>query len=275
MEKKISHSEITTYLDCQKKWDLIYNKGLRLENKHLKFGSMGHKVLETGIIPEEELYTDLKEEFNISSWKDYFEPILDEINDFLKDYDVVAREYKFETETIKGVIDIVLKHKKTNKILIMDYKFSNGTKGSEDLFLDEQLYLYGICYAMLNDLTFDDLEVGYISIPKTELNKPRVLKSGQLSRDKGQNTTFKKYVETIKELGLNIEDYEEFLSEISGRTLLTIVKTDINRDMAKRIAKNIDNVIKDMQKDYVLEKCTYMCKSCDCVDYCKRGKMIQ
>jgi hypothetical protein len=236
---------------------------------------MGHSVLETRIIPDETLYPELKDAFHISSWKDYFTTILDEIDERFKDYVVLHREYKIETDEIKGVIDVVWQHKETGKILITDYKFSNSDKGTEDVLLDEQMYIYAVVYASKNGLKLENIDIGYINIPKTELNKPRVLKSGQLSKDKAQNTTYKKYVETIHELGLNIADYEDFLSEISGRTLISVTISPINPDMVVRIMTNIDNTIKDMEKGYVLEKCTFQCKHCDYLRYCKYGKEIK
>lgn len=275
MSRQVSHSEISTYLDCQKKWELQYIKGLKIDNVHFQFGSMGHSVLETRIIPDETLYPELKEAFHISSWKDYFTTILDEIDERFKDYVVLHREYKIETDEIKGVIDVVWQHKKTGKILITDYKFSNSDKGTEDVLLDEQMYIYAVVYASKNGLKLENIDIGYINIPKTELNKPRVLKSGQLSKDKAQNTTYKKYVETIHELRLNIADYEDFLSEISGRTLISVTISPINPDMVVRIMTNIDNTIKDMEKGYVLEKCTFQCKHCDYLQYCKYGKEIK
>ena len=236
---------------------------------------MGHEVLEKRIIPDENLYPELKEAFNITSWKNYFEAIFKELDDYFKDYEILHKEYKIETETMKGIIDVVWKNKKTGRILITDYKFSNTDKGQEDILLDEQMYIYAVIYAHLNNLKLEDIDIGYISIPKTEMNKPRVLKSGQLSKDKAQNVTYNKYVETIQELGLNMADYEDFLSEIIGKTLLTIAISPINRDMAVRIMTNIDNTIKDMSKNYVLEKCTFQCKRCDYLQYCKYGKEIK
>lgn len=273
--RQVSHSELSTYLDCQKKWELQYLKGLKIDNIHFQFGSMGHSALETRTIPNEELYPELKEAFNITSWKDYFQPIFDELDDYFKDYDVLYREYKVENECLKGVIDVVWKNKETGRYLITDYKFSNSDKGNTDILLDEQMYIYATLFAVENGLKLSDIDIGYISIPKSEMNKPRVLKSGQLSKDKAQNTTYKKYVETIHELGLNIADYEEFLSEISGRTLLTIALSPINEEMAVRIMTNIDNTIKDMEKGYVLEKCTFQCKNCAYLEYCKYNKEIK
>lgn len=273
--RQVSHSELTTYLDCQKKWDLIYNKGLKIDNIHLQFGSMGHEVLETRIIPDESLYPELKEAFGISSWNNYFTTIFNELDETFKEFEVLHKEYRVETEDIKGIIDVVWKNKTTGKILITDYKFSNKDKGQEDILLDEQMYIYAVAYATLNNLTLQDIEIGYINIPKCEMKAPRVLKNGQLSKDKAQNTTYAMYVEAIKENGLNIEDYEDILSEITDKRMCTIAISPINNEMAVRIMTNIDNVIRDMDKGFVLEKCTFQCKYCDFLEYCKYEKEIK
>ena len=270
--KQISHSEISTYLDCQKKWELQYIKGIKIDNVHFQFGSMAHEVMETRNIPDETLYPELKEAFHISSWSKYFGAILDELDSRMSDYEQIEREYAVETDEIKGVIDAVWKHKQTGRILITDYKFSTSDKGTEDVLLDEQMYIYAVLYATKNNLSLSDIDIGYINIPKTEMNEPRILKNGALSKDKAQNVTVKRVLEKINELGLDVHDYEDFLSEIAGKHLLTIVISPINPDMAIRIMTNIDNVIKDMQKGYVLEKCTFMCKRCEYLQYCKYGK---
>lgn len=275
MSRQVSHSELTTYLDCQKKWDLIYNKGLKIDNIHLQFGSMGHEVLETRIIPDESLYPELKEAFGISSWNNYFTTIFNELDETFKNFEVLHKEYRVETEDIKGVIDVVWKNKTTGKILITDYKFSNKDKGQVDIWLDEQMYIYAAAYASLNNLTLDDINIGYVNIPKAEMKKPRVLKNGSLSKDKAQNTTYALYLEAIEENGLNVADYEDILSEITDKRLTSVATCNINVEMATRIMQNIDNTIKDMDKGYVLEKCTFQCKYCDFLEYCKYEKEIK
>lgn len=275
MRNTVSHSEISTYLECQKKWDLQYNKGLQFENIHTRFGSMGHSALESRIIPDELLYPELKDEFNITSWNNYFTPIFKEIDEYFKDYDLLFKEYRVRNDMVKGVIDCVWKHKTSGRYLITDYKFSNTDKGQEDVLLDEQMYIYAVLLAQDLNIPLEIIDIGYINIPKKEMDNPRILKSGQLSKDKAQNVTYEKYVETIKELNLNMDDYEDFLSEISDRRLLSIETQPINIDMVYRIMNNIDNVIKDMQKGYVLEKCSFMCKRCEYIQYCKYGKEIK
>ena len=139
--KTVSHSEISTYLECQKKWELQYQHGIKFDNIHFQFGSMGHKALETRVIPDELLYPELKEAFGISSWQNYFTPIFNELDARMKDYDLLYKELAVENETIKGVIDAVWRHKETGRYLITDYKFSTSDKGQEDVLLDEQMYI--------------------------------------------------------------------------------------------------------------------------------------
>lgn len=274
MQRKESHSSISTYLDCQKKYELIYVKGLKQSNPHFIFGSMAHKVLETREIPDEILYQDLKETFNISSWNIYFNQIFKELDVFLEDYDIIGREVCVENDTLIGVIDLVLRHKETNRLLLCDYKFSNGVKSYDDLLLDEQLQIYSILYSSQFNEHIDNIDICYINIPKTQLSSPRVLSNGKLSKDKSQNTSFELYVNKINELGLCIDDYQDVLSMLKDKHFINIYKNTLNLDMIKRVCVNIDNTIKDMQKGYYLEKCTYMCKQCPFVQYCKYNKEI-
>lgn len=275
--KKVSHSEISTYLDCQKKWELQYIKGLKIDNIHFQFGSMGHKVLETGIIPDETLYPELKEAFGISSWTNYFTQILNEIHEWStnNNYIQIEKEYHVETDELVGVIDVVWKNTQTGRLLITDYKFSNSDKDAVDVLLDEQMYIYAVAYAYKHKLSLNDIDIGYINITKQELSEPRVLKNGTLSKDKAQSTSYQKYLDKIHELGLNPDEYTEVLDELKNKTATHITVSSINVEMAYRIMTNLDNTIKDMQKGYVLEKCSYLCKKCEYLEYCKYGRKIK
>ena len=273
--KQISHSEITTYLDCQKKWDLIYRQHQKVDNIHFQFGSMGHKVLETRVIPDEMMYPELKEAFEITSWTDYFNQIFNEIDSYFVDYTLIARELPVESPELKGVIDAVWINNKTGKYLITDYKFSTSNKTVSDITIDEQMYIYAYLYSKMNNISLDDIDIGYVSIPKCQYSEPRVLKNGQLSKDKSQKTTYDMYKHAIQKYGLNESDYEDVLSELSGKTMVHIVQSSINRDTLVKIITNIAFVIDDMQKGYVLEKFSYMCSKCDFVQYCKYGKPIK
>lgn len=273
--KQVSHSEITTYLDCQKKWDLIYRQHQKIDNIHFQFGSMGHKVLETRVIPDELMYPELKDAFEITSWNEYFNQIFRELDEYFKDYEIIARELPVESPELRGVIDVVWRNKTNGRLLITDYKFSTSNKTIMDIAIDEQMYIYAYLYSQQTGESLDNIDIGYISIPKVQFSEPRILKNGTISKDKSQKTTYDMYLNTIKRLNLNISDYEDVLSDLKDKHMLTIVIDSINKDTLIKIITNIAFVIDDMQKGYVLEKFSYMCSKCDFVQYCKYGKPIK
>ena len=70
-------------------------------------------------------------------------------------------------------------------------------------------------------------------------------------------------------------DYLDVLDILKDKKQLSLYSSSINLDMLIKILSNIDNVIKDMNKGYVLEKCSYMCSKCDFYPYCKEGKIFE
>lgn len=277
MKRKLSHSAITTYLDCQRKWDLVYNHGLRQDNVHLQFGSMAHKVLETRIIPDEILYPELKEFFGIKSWYNYFSNIIKEIDKFILDNNLeqIGKEVDVEDDNLVGCIDCVFKVKDKDEYVIADYKFSTSVKGYDELLLDEQMYIYAYLYATQHNIDLTKITTCYINIPKAELCEPRELKGGGLSKDKSQNTTYELYLKKINDLGLNVSDYEEILDVLKLKPYIVFTKNKLNLDNLEKVFANIENVLKDMKKGYVLEKNSYMCSRCEFYEYCKLGKEIK
>lgn len=270
--KLISHSEITTYLECQRKWDLVYNKKIKISSPHLKFGDLGHKVLLTKDIPDEILYPELKDYFGIKSWHNYFKTILNEIDCLIKDYDVLYREEPVEDENLKGIIDLVLKHKTSGRYLLIDYKFSTGVKKYDELFVDEQLYIYAYLFSEKYSVSLDDIDIGYLNISKSDIDYPRVLSNGKLSKDKNQNTTYDLYLEKIKELNLDMSDYIDILNVLKTKKQTSLYSNTLNKEVLINILNNIANVIKDMNKGYVLEKCSYQCVRCEFYEKCKRQR---
>lgn len=274
MEHKISHSEIQTFLDCQKKWHLRYHLKLKLDTIHTQFGNMAHSVLETHNIPEESLYPELKEEFGIKSWKDYFTTIINELRRRMADYNLLEQEIMLEHDYLKGKIDAVWRHKITGKYLLTDYKFSATKKDQMDLLIDQQLYVYAVLYSLEKNITLDNIEIGFITIPKTELDKPRVLSNGGLSKDKRQNTTVEAYRQAIKDLGLNEADYQDILDELAGKEIVSLEISSVSPNMIQDIFANIDHVYEEMQKGYYLEKASsFDCRRCDLFDECKVKRM--
>ena len=272
----LSHSEISTYLDCQRKWELAYKDGLQATNEHFQFGSMAHKVLETGLIPDEIEYCELKDAFGIPSWKDYFEKVIEDIDNYINGEEIKYRELRIESKAfdLVGVIDLVTYNPESHKYTLWDYKFTNTPRTDNSLRLDEQLTLYAILFSQEFDIPLTDIEVGYLSIPKKGITKPKILKSGGLSKAALASTTYELYLEAIRENGLNPENYLDVLEQLKYFVFVKGVRTSVPTELAVSVAENIENVMKDMQKGYVLWKHSFMCERCEFVKQCKGDVLI-
>lgn len=232
---------------------------------------MAHKVLETRDIPDEILYPELKQAFNISSWENYFTNIFKQLDELLLDYEILSKELKLICDNVVGVIDLVARNKKTGRILLLDYKFKSVPMTYEDLFLDEQLKIYAKLYASEKWEDINNIDVGYLNIPKSELSKPKILKNGSLSKDKTQNTTKQLYLETIKELGLNESDYLDILKDLEHKEYITLVQSSVDEETINDIFKNLHNTIKSIESGFVLECMSQnKCKDCDYKHVCKK-----
>ena len=266
----ISHSEAVAFWDCPMKWNLIYNKKISKTNIHLEFGKMAHKALETRKIPEEYLFPELKEAFNIKSWNNYFTPIFSELDNFLKDYTILNRELYLKFGQVKGVIDLICKNNNTGEILLLDYKFKAIPNSYLDIYLDQQLSLYAYLYKGNFSVSYDNIKVGYISIPKAEYSKPELLRNGKLSKNKSQLTTKELYLQAIKEYGLDIKDYGDILKDIEDKKLLNIVISDVDENRVLKIIMNIALTISLINKGIILENFSAeKCKNCDYLKECK------
>lgn len=268
--KSISISEAVAYWDCQKKWYMIYKEGEKLTSKILEFGTMAHKALETRVIPPEELYPQLKQAFNIKSWNNYFTNVFNEVDEVLKDYEVLDRELRLEYDGVKGVIDVVCKHKRSGDICLFDYKFTNDAKVYDDIYLDAQLKVYAYLYSQKSWVDISQLSAGYISIPRAELSAPEMLKNGKFSKAKGQPTTYKLYREAIEKSGQDIQDYADILADLKDKQYVRVVKSDVDEAKVSDVIKGLQLTAKDMEKGYVLENFNaYKCKSCEYCTICK------
>lgn len=240
-----SNSSLNCFANCMAKYKLNYilrvppDKPL---SPHFAFGTMAHDVLykagklrdETNdgvvdkdkyyqVIPSEVLYGDLKQEFGINNWEQYFVPIIKKTaeyeNKLCKEFSKEYGDYKIEREIklsmspeqlagngiygikqpIVGIIDCLI-IKEGQAAIILDYKFSTKKKTQDDFDMNSQLPLYAFFVSKLYNVPLRNIQYGYIDIPKVSFDKPTLLTNGTLSRSKSQNVSqemYKKCVEAI------------------------------------------------------------------------------
>lgn len=92
---------------------------------------------------------------------------------------------------------------------IVDHKTAAQLAGVDWLPLDDQCGSYA--WALQKMLGLDIRGVIYSELRKKAPHPPLILKNGQLSKNKQQDTSLEMYVKAIKDNNLNEADYDEFL----------------------------------------------------------------
>jgi hypothetical protein len=226
-------SEVSDYLRCRKKWAWRWIDGYRpkKQNGKLFFGQLMHTYLETlyktGFTMDatnaaikffDENSTGQEQTELDEIWNMFYHVSTGYEDKWLEndsEWEILEVEYEFtipldENIEYNGTIDLIFRDKKTGKVWFMDHK----TTTSLDLYegnarMDRQISRY---WWALKKLGFDVGGFIYNIILKDFPVPPNVLKKGNLSVAKNQNTTYELYKQAIHDNGLNIEDYKEHLN---------------------------------------------------------------
>lgn len=277
-----SQSSVSTYLACEKMYELQYIDRCKPEDKfmpHLEFGVMAHKVLEDAgrmrdsveagvpdyqvVIPSELMYPMLKDYFNIMSWNKYFIRVCQRVADYEKALIQnmnkqtqsgfeIFREKKFTIPSgyqtpHTGIIDLLFLSNDRQYAIIIDYKFSSKQKTQEDFDFNVQLYLYAYFVNKEYGVPLKNIQIGYIDIIKQDSSEPIVLASGKLSKNKAQNVLYEDYIDKIIELNLDVDEYKDFLDELKLRDVAYISLEHIDNNNYNTLVKSYLEAVDDIE----------------------------
>ena len=323
-----SNSSLNSFASCMAKYEhsyILHTRPCKPISPHLAFGVMAHDclyragklrdeyddgVLQNGdyqqVIPSEVLYGELKNEFGITNWQDYFTPIIKQTAAYERQLvkelidtqtgDVsVEREVKLQlnvdqlkqlgytniNQPIVGIIDCLM-YTKTHAI-ILDYKFSSNKKTQDDFDMNSQLPLYAFLVHVNYDIPLHNIRYGYVDIPKKSFDKPTLLSNGTLSRAKNQNVSQEFYEQCViavhgdddyyncKEGGYYHDIWNNLAlnkaAYLSVQYLDSEVYTGVLNDLLNA-AKMIDFMI-EHKMPFLKKYDSYSCKGCEYLNACK------
>ena len=198
----ISFSELSQYQDCGHKH--LIEKYLKLAisptSIHLIFGNSIHSALEIGIrdglniekrvehfnlIFRKEMMDKMlgtKDYYDLENFSKQGENILRLLSTekILEKYDLIGVEMSlyeklFDNFHFKGFIDLILKDKKTNRILILDWKTSGEEwdvqKKKKNKVFMAQMRLYKYFYARKFNVNIDEIDCKYIVLNRLKSKK--------------------------------------------------------------------------------------------------------
>ena len=323
-----SNSSLNCFASCMAKYEhnyILHTPPCKPTSPHLTFGTMAHDVLYKAgklrdevndgvvdkeayysIIPSELLYEDLKTEFGIPNWYNYFKDVITRVAEYEEQLKnemltmsetpvTIEREVKLQLTTdmleqlgfygisqpLVGIIDLLMIN--DEYATIVDYKFSTSRKTQDDFDMNSQLPLYAMFVHYIYDIPLHNIKYGYIDIPKKPLDKPIVLKNGTLSRSKDQNVSQELYAKAV--LAIHGEDpyyncepggyyYDVWCNLAFNKAAYLSVQwldMDVYANVTKDLlvtAQTIDKM-KQLNMPYLRKYDAYTCKSCEYLKACK------
>jgi hypothetical protein len=219
-----------------------------------------------------------------------------------KDFKVIATELEFiikldDSLYMTGTIDLV--YEVDGKIRFMDHKtVSSITMYEEKAVMDRQISRYWwalkmiaagigevkdketgewVQYEVLKGKSIDGFD--YNLIAKDFPKEPKVLKSGKLSTDKSQKTTYELFMKKLNEVGVFTDDYLDFVEFLRTKPDQFTKRVDVRRSDAelessawefsytagdihdiKLMIKNNPNTIEPLTYRNITNNCMHMCQ---------------
>lgn len=262
-------SEVTDFLRCRKKYQYAWIQNLepKQKNDKLTIGSAIHKFLEVW-------YATYRESEAISEMLEYIwrnaegieQMQIDDMCELAKKvcenyvehyghdakWTVKAIEMPFNIHlegriNYTGTIDLLIEDE-DGKLWIADHK----TTANLDIYdknsdMDRQISRYWYAIERYLDVKIEGFI--YNIILKDYPVPPKVLKSGQLSKDKSQKTTKEMYLDAIRLNKLNMDDYADFLQFLDEqpKEFFRRIKVERNINEMRASISELTDVIYDIR----------------------------
>ena len=289
----ISNSAISIFMDCPRKYKLAYVDGLKAgvqTNKHFEIGGFGHEYIDRYLkgesresllheldLKQEVSLFQMKADFGIDNIVTYMKMILDEVDNNISQFDeVIATELHLSDNDNHGIIDLLAI--KDDALYIMDWKFTKYYKTEQDILDNFQLFLYAKLLMSYKDIQtilrkVKTIRIGYISMPKWEPKKPRILKNGKPSKSLTNDVTYDTYMQAILECGCNPEDYEDQLNRLKNKKMSGFVTMKLNttefNEKLEDIAAWTELITQAREQNKFPRR--HNCANCEYLDKCRGG----
>jgi CRISPR/Cas system-associated exonuclease Cas4 (RecB family) len=286
-------TDLTKFCRCKRKakYSIIEKLEPKKSADHFIFGTALHSVLEQFYQNDRSLSRDvLKQIANEELSKGFMPQTLEEnlkldssiqlINSMIDQYFYFSSMNDEGMETISTETELTFKHSSGAEIVgkpdvivglngkkyVLEHKGLKDFPSLENLEMDMQVSAYlWLCSVNNIDIT----ACLYNMIRKAIPTMPKILKSGELSKDKSQNTTYDMYcrVAAINEIDILGPEYEEILEVLKGNEFVKrerLIRTN-------RYLENTGNYISQIVDDFLyslakniwypnyMDKCSWDC----------------
>ncbi len=295
----IRGSEIQDFLRCRKRWDYRWQERLisKKKNDKLFFGELFHLYLEKYYKTKnhdtaQQYMLQTLDMYMDEDWEELQDKLIEITNHYYETYKtdlftVVGVEVQFSipltaTKNFTGTIDLIYRDTE-GRLWFADHKTTTSIeKYEKNAILDRQINRYwwaiqqlakgnGTIIGDKNILLDNPYGFMYNIIYKDYPVPPKTLKSGGLSKDKSQKTTYEMYKKAIKDMQLNEADYADILEHLSSFPFKFFSRVEVFRNQQEIdcTMEEIGAIVQDMDNCRTYRNITTDCQwDCQYKDLC-------
>ncbi len=295
----IRGSEIQDFLRCRKRWDYRWQERLisKKKNDKLFFGELFHLYLEKYYKTKnhdtaQQYMLQTLDMYMDEDWEELQDKLMEITNHYYETYKtdlftVLGVEVQFSipltaTKNFTGTIDLIYRDTE-GRLWFADHKTTTSIeKYEKNAILDRQINRYwwaiqqlakgnGIIMGDKNILLDSPYGFMYNIIYKDYPVPPKTLKSGGLSKDKSQKTTYQMYKKAITDLQLNEADYADILEHLSSYPFKFFSRVEVFRNQQEIdcTMEEIGAIVQDMDNCRTYRNITTDCQwDCQYKDLC-------
>lgn len=265
MSRLKSFSKVNSYITCPYQHYLRYTEKWypKQKSRALSVGSAIHECCEAYRKNKlDEFDFNQTTEIDLKQWLELYE----KYSRIITDYEFVFIEKTFKCKGFIGILDGLVRNKKTGKLWIYEMKtFSKEMTEFQRLFRP-QSYVY---YTQLKNKGINVEGIIWENV-KSELPKePELLKNGKLSRAKNNNIIPDTVISACEKNGLDINDYQDLIewSKINIDGFFNVKERYIVPEVAEKMFNEFNSVrINSKNKKKHINP--IMCNMCSYKDIC-------
>lgn len=265
MRKLKSFSKVNSYITCPYQHYLRYTEKWypKQKSRALAVGSAIHECCEAfrkGKLDEFDF--NITDEIDLKKWIEYYK----KYSRIMKDYEFVYIEKTFKCKGFIGIIDGLVRNKRTGKLWIYEMKTFSRTPSEFDRVFRPQPYIY---YQQLKNkgIGVEGVVWEYI---KSELpQEPSLLKNGSLSKALNNNIIPETIIEACEKNGLDIADYQDLIEQSKNNIMnfFDVKERYITPEVAEKMFNEF-NSVRCNAKNKKKHMNSLTCKSCSYKDVC-------
>lgn len=265
MSRLKSFSKVNSYITCPYQHYLRYTEKWypKQKSRALEVGSAIHECCEAYRKNKLDKFDfNITNEIDLKLWLEYYK----KYSTISKDYEFIFIEKTFKCKSFIGIIDGLVKNKRTGKLWIYEMKTFSKMPTEFDRLFRAQPYVY---YQQLKNKGIEVEGVVWEYVKSDLPQEPNLLKNGTLSKAINNNIIPETIISACNKNGLNVADYQDLIEQSKNNIMnfFDVKERYITPEVAEKMFNEFNSIRCD-GKNKKKHMNSLTCKMCSYKDVC-------